>query len=246
MTTSTGLSKDDYLDQLQRELTVLADVLEHTELTTPVPSCPDWTLSDLGFHAISVLRFWRHVLSVRPDEPSDPNRDDVPDAQLAATLRDECTAIVSELRDAPLDAPMWSWTEQHQVSFLPRRMALEFAVHTWDTQLAAGQPHPIEPDLAWDGIDEYVMLARASDPQPGGEVIAITASDLGQTWVVRTVDGVMRVVDPREASVSPDASMEGSASDLLLVVWRRIPADNVRVTGDEQLLQRWLARADLS
>jgi len=90
------------------------------------------------------------------------------------------------------------------------------------------------------------MLARASDPQPDGEVVALTAADLGLTCVVRTVDGVMAVVDPSDVPASPDASMEGSASDLLLVVWRRIAPDNVTVRGDDRLLQRWLSRADLS
>ena len=53
---------------------------------------------------------------------------------------------------------MWTWTPDHTVGFWSRRMAHEVAVHRWDAQGAAGDPSPIERELAVDGIQEVFDL----------------------------------------------------------------------------------------
>ena len=40
--------------------------------------------------------------------------------------------------------------------------------------------------------------------------------------------------------------MRGSAADLLLVLWRRLPLDAVEVIGDRATAERLVARTDLS
>jgi hypothetical protein len=40
-------------------------------------------------------------------------------------------------------------------------------------------------------------------------------------------------------------ALRGTASDLLLVLWRRLPVDIVEVIGDSSVAERFLLRSDL-
>jgi hypothetical protein len=42
-----------------------------------------------------------------------------------------------------------------------------------------------------------------------------------------------------------EAQAEGSASDLLLLLWRRIRLDSLEISGDPAALARFLRRAEL-
>ncbi len=63
-------------------------------------------------------------------------------------------------------------------------------------------------------------------------------------WTVRLDADGFGLVDVTE---QPTASLSGSASDLLLVLYRRDPLDagNVAVTGDRRLAEFWLAHSAL-
>jgi uncharacterized protein (TIGR03083 family) len=242
------MNREQYLTSLSADAERIAAILDDGPLSAPVPSCPEWTLSDLGFHVLSVLRFWHEALRVRPSQPEHGEFVDVPDAELAASLRRECASISAELRRIDPQERMWTWTEQDQVSFVPRRMAQELAVHRWDAELAVGDTHPIDAELAWDGVDEYVMLSRASEPKGGAEMVRLVADDLRRSMVVRTQDGVMRVEPALSAGSSSDpvdVELAGTASDLLLVLWRRIASETLSVTGSVEVSERWLERSDL-
>jgi uncharacterized protein (TIGR03083 family) len=148
------------------------------------------------------------------------------------------------LRAADPAQPVWTWWEADQTAgFWQRRMAHETAVHRWDAQLARGDPQPIESELAADGLDENfdVMLPERrrwakSARQGAGEVYHFHRTDGPGEWAVRFApDGP---VVTRE-HVKGDVAVRGPASDLLLVVWQRIPADRLDVFGDAALLERY-------
>jgi predicted lipid carrier protein YhbT len=121
-------------------------------------------------------------------------------------------------------------------------------VHHADAALAAGTPYEVAPDLAADVVSEW--LAMLSDPitttlKPAfaelrgtGQTIALRPDgDLG--WLItRTPEGV-RWTRVTEAA---DVALAGPIRDLLLVLTRRLPVDQVAVTGDRDLIEHWLAR----
>jgi uncharacterized protein (TIGR03083 family) len=119
-------------------------------------------------------------------------------------------------------------------------MAHEVAVHRWDAQTAAGDPHPIDRVLAVDGIQEAFDLApvrlAANPPRGTGETIHFHCTDGEGEWLLRlTPDGL--VVTQEHAK--GDVAARGSASDLLLMVWGRLGPDAVDVFGDAALLERF-------
>lgn len=240
------MNVDDFLEHLRRDTERLAQVLRTGPMTSPVPACPGWTLSDLGFHVVEVLRFWRRAVLSRPQRPGEAAFEDVLDDHLADALLDARADLVAAVRDADLDARMWTWTEQDRVSFVPRRMAHEVSVHRHDAERAiGGDGGAIEAQLAWDGVDEYVMLSRASEPGPGDERVRFVAADLQRAGLITTTAGVMRFTDD-DATSTVDATVTGAASDLLLLLWHRRPLDALDVQDDRGVVARLLGRADLS
>ena len=54
---------DDPIDQIRRDGTELIRLTERGDLATTVPSCPDWSLADLGEHVVGVWAFWTGVVA---------------------------------------------------------------------------------------------------------------------------------------------------------------------------------------
>ena len=129
---------------------------------------------------------------------------------------------------------------QNLHGFWSRRVAHETAVHRWDAQAAAGAPEPVDVRLAVDGIQEMFDLLTA---RPGhervrgdGETIHLHCTDTDGEWLVRLTPQGVAVT--REHAKG-DVAARGTASDLLLLLWGRVPPDRVEVFGDASLLARW-------
>ena len=102
--------------------------------------------------------------SVEPAEYLDALRDPLEWAEQQAHL------VLDALDTADPDSSCWTFGEPRSRRFWFRRQALETAVHAWDVQQAVARPGPIAPELAIDGIDEFLtlMLPRQLKQQPGG------------------------------------------------------------------------------
>jgi uncharacterized protein (TIGR03083 family) len=233
----------EYIAALRREGAALA-VAAQGRLGAPVPSCPEWNMSELVWHMGYVHHFWKEIAARRLQDPEGLERPPRPsDDELLAWFADgvEQTAAVLEALDPA--TPVWTWAPQHDVAFIQRRMAQETAVHRVDAQLAAGPPEPIEPALAVDGIDEFMTIHLPGRAQgDGGESVHLHATDAPGEWVVAFRHGTVSV--EREHGKA-DAAVRAPASDLLLLLWRRVSPDDVEILGDPDALRSFLARSSL-
>jgi hypothetical protein len=111
-----------------------------------------------------------------------------------------------------------------------RHQVQEAAVHRWDAEAAAGDVTPLAPDAAADAIDEFlaVSLGDALDALEGS--VTITASDTDARWNVGRAGG-------------PVADLVGTASDVLLVLYRRVDHDTLTIEGDPELAATFLGLA---
>ena len=129
--------------------------------------------------------------------------------------------------------PTWTWFPPDQtVGFWIRRMAHETAIHRYDAELAVGRTTPVVGDLALDGVDEALTVILPTD----GDITSLAQVDLPtvevdtgvRSFFVRpTLQGIF-VDGTGEAATT----IEGVPSDLLLWLWRRADAGNLKVTGD--------------
>jgi MDMPI C-terminal domain len=170
----------------------------------------------------------------------------VPDNELAARLVVAADALATTVYPRDPAIPVWSWSAQKNVGFIHRRMAQEITVHRWDGEQAVGDTTPIEPTLATDGIDEFLRIHLPSDPDQlvgPRDRVCFATSDTDTSWTVAVGGDRVEVVDGATGS---DVVARGPAETLLLLQWMRAGIDDVTVEGDPSVLERFLARSDLS
>ena len=247
--------------EIEASTATMAGLAGHDDLTRRVPTCPDWTLRELAIHVGRAHRWATAIVGTRSAEfipfrqvpdgrmPDDP-------AQQAPWLRAGAVRLIDAVRAAGSDR-VWTFNALRPASFWGRRMANETAVHRADAELAAGRDPQIAADVAADGIDEWLgflsgagsLASAAEDPRlgalPDGGVLHVHATDDGLAdgageWLVRR-DGDQVTVERGHAK--GDVVLRGPAGRVLLVLVRRLPADDpqIQVLGDAAMLTAWLA-----
>lgn len=122
-------------------------------------------------------------------------------------------------------------------------MAHETAVHRWDAEAAVTAASAVDADLAPDGIEELleVFLYEAAASLPGeglGGSLGLRCTDVAGAWVIRLAK--------RRAEVTPDegpatATLSGTASELLLFLWNRVPPVHLGLEGSAAVAEAWPA-----
>jgi uncharacterized protein (TIGR03083 family) len=200
-----------------------------------VPSTPAWTLRDLAHHLGEVQRVWTE--NVRAADPAAPWGGEVAmpgDDVLAGWLGDGTTLLCDALEAAGPGAPCWTWWgEPATAGAVARHEAQESAVHTWDAEAVGATPNALTPEVADDGVGEFleIVLGSGAAAVPGS--VTLRAIDTGGSWEV-TGRGRRR------------AEVKGTASDLVLMLYRRIPVADCVVEGDPLLVAAFLSLADTS
>lgn len=233
-----------YLDDLETEGSRLGTAARSAGIDAAVPACPGWRVADLLVHTAKVFRHKTHVLERRLlERPAggDWNVDD-PAPSAAADFYDaELAALLAALRGADPVERVWTFVPDDQtVGFWCRRMAQEAVVHRVDAEAAGGSPGPVRPELAVDGIDEALdvflaprLAAGALDGPPA--TVHLHATDAVGEWLVHLAPDELRV---ERSHAKGDAAARGTASDLLLWLWGRVPLDDLEVFGDVAALTR--------
>jgi uncharacterized protein (TIGR03083 family) len=251
-----------YLELLETDGEALA-VAAPRDLRAAVPSCPDWNVADLVRH---VGRIHRHKAGiVRAASPAyqpgyETSRTVVAplDDELIDWYRAGLRGLVESLSSRDPESPAWSWAGDHRVAFWNRRMAQETAVHRWDVENALGEPSPIDPELASDGVDEalgtFVRLSKVPyQDRPG--FVRLKCTDVRGDWVVTLKPGEIPIHEAAPDVPIHDAAADGEAdavvrhvaSDVLLFVWRRLTPGQVEVSGDHELVESfWRYLAELT
>ncbi|NJC69298.1 maleylpyruvate isomerase family mycothiol-dependent enzyme [Planosporangium thailandense] len=224
-----------------------AAVGQEDVLTAPVPSCPDWTVEDLVRHLASLYRWVTgHVGRGVTDNPDAMDSSGSPTGRAVLGWWDEQYAELLKTLDW-LDPALPAWNpapQSKRAEFWHRRMAHETAVHRWDAQMAVGLAEPVEAKLAADGVtevlDTLLPMGRRRGPTDRYGVVALRATDLGGVWDVRLRGEGIALLDT-DTLLDHDHHNErvvasGTASDLLLALYGRVPFDILDIVGDESLL----------
>ncbi len=240
------MDNSEFLAALRCDGAAFRAAIAGSDLDAPVPSCPGWTVRDLLWHLSEVHYFWANIVSQRATAWDQVVRiEQVPDGELLAYYDQSFERVVAVLSETDPSAEVWTWSAQHDVAFVIRRMAHETAVHRWDAEQAAGRSVPIDPILASDGIDEFLEhflddVAEGSAPVDGS--VHIHCGDTPGEWTIRPTSGGYEVT--REHAKG-DCALRGDASNLLLSLWRRVGTDVIDVVGDADIATRFLAATNL-
>ncbi|WP_194926024.1 maleylpyruvate isomerase family mycothiol-dependent enzyme [Catenulispora pinisilvae] len=242
----------DHIAHFERETTAFhraALMAAMPAAPPPVPSCPDWTTADLVRHISRVHRLVNHVIVDRLQSPP-PDRQklftapaDATGEDLADWFAEGAIALAATFHSTAPEVPVWTWGTQHDVGFWLRVQTIEVAVHRWDLEGAIGSPQPVDEELAADGVAQFldvvVPFRRGSLkdlPPMGGESYRFRQTDGREVWsIVLDPDGPRPLGEDEPA----DVELAGSASDLLLFLWHRIPGEPLMTKGDAKTLERF-------
>ena len=238
------LTNAGYLAILRREGDAFADSVARA-LSAPVTSCEPWVGADLLWHMIEVHYSWKFIVESHLMNPDDyVPRSKPADKDLLSEFNAGLNELIRVLSSTDSARSCWTWAGIQDVAWVTRRMAHETAVHAWDARCAAGNATEIDASLASDGIDEFVHVMvmsnlRAEEAPLSGSV-HIHCTDVDGEWLIVPTT-TTEVVVTREHSKG-DCAIRGSASSLLLGLWRRIPMSSLEVIGSADVAAQFLNR----
>jgi uncharacterized protein (TIGR03083 family) len=218
-----------FLECLATDFARLREVVP-LDLAAEVPSCPGWTVADLGRHVGQV--YLHKTLAMREGaEPEQWPPPGLADEDPLVLLDRSYAELIAEFAARKPEDPAGTWYKPDQtVGFWIRRMAQETVIHRIDAELGTGQPvAPVPDDLAIDGIDELLNVFLAYSVLEWGRYFtSILSQSAGHTYSVET-DGARWGIEISPSAVtvsdappsSPEVRISGSPTAVLRWVWNR-------------------------
>jgi uncharacterized protein (TIGR03083 family) len=245
----------DYAAALLEQNRAFGELIRSGDPSTPVPTCPGWSLSQLFRHVGRGDHWAAQIVADRSDHYLDPRTVDggkpPADPDEAITwLHGGAQLLVDAVEQVGAETPVWTFLGSRPAYWWVRRRLHEATVHRADAAMALTLDYVLTPELAADAVSEWLerVAAQAGSgdaalPLEDGQTIHLHADDPGLgvagEWTIRT-DG-----DRITWSHGHDkgaVALRGGAVDLLLAVVRRVPvADtDIAVFGDSEIWQHWL------
>ena len=251
----------DYAAALLQENRAFADLIRDADESLPVPTCPGWDVQKLVKHVGRGDRWAAQIVSEKRDDYLDPrnveggkpppNPDDT-----VSWLHGGAQRLIDAVELSGVETPVWTFLGPRPANWWIRRRVHEVAVHRADVALAQGADFTLEPEMAADGITEWLeriaIQAKAGElPLEDGNTLHLHATDPGLgdagEWTVGVggngISGITWSHEHGKGSVA----LRGGATELLLAMVRRVPvADTgIVVFGDDAVWQKWLDRTPL-
>jgi uncharacterized protein (TIGR03083 family) len=243
----------DYAAALVEQTRLFGEVAFSADLTTPVPTCPGWSVLQVLRHLGRGDRWAAQIIAERRQTGLDPREvanGRPPDDEAGAQrwLLDSPRTVIDAADDTDSDATVWTFLGPRPPAWWVRRRLHEATVHRADITLAIGRPYDLSAELAGDGISEWLDRLSVQPPSaaalPEGSSLTLTATDLDATWHITGRDGGLSWSPAVPEAV--DARLTGPATGLLLALVRRQSAAEAgcRVEGRDELWSGWLAATD--
>ena len=199
---------------IARESEAFAAVLDAGDLDARVPGCPDWALRDLARaprtraavlgrrSCASAPTSSRRVPTIEPSRSTTPSS-----RRGCARRRATCS---TRCAPRPRDTPAWVWwRDDRTVGAIARHQVQEAAVHRWDAQSAVGAPAAARTSRSPTTASKSSCGSRAS-----------CATRRRSRSRSRTPVGRSRC-----PTSPPSVTVSATASDLVLLLYGRIAAD---------------------
>ncbi|WP_006246115.1 maleylpyruvate isomerase family mycothiol-dependent enzyme [Mycolicibacterium tusciae] len=245
----------DFRAALLDQTHAFGELIRGVDPSTPVPTCPDWTVRQLFRHVGRGNRWAAQIVAERRSEPLEPRgvrNGKPPDDEDGAIdwLNGGAKQIISAVDQVGPDARVWTFLGPRPAGWWIRRRLHEVVVHRADAAFAVGAEFDPPPELAADAINEWIELMvvqadRHSPPVERGRTLHLHATDagLGPTgeWTITNdEEGLSWTHDHGKG----DVALRGPAKDLLLAIVRRRPVTEleIEVFGDSAVLDAWLER----
>lgn len=239
----------ELIKSLVRDGQLLAFAAADADPDAAVPNCPDWHVRDLLRHTSMVHRWATAFITEGYTDPRPPAPETTLDGdELLEWFREGHGLLVAALSEAPADMECWTFLSAppSPLAFWSRRQAHETAIHRTDAESAlSGKPGPVAAAFAADGVDELLtgFHARAKSRVRTEEprVLRVRAIDTDDVWTVRLSTDHPHTERTDEGPA--DCEISGTAEQLYLTLWNRLPLTAVSITGEKDLAHLWRERS---
>jgi uncharacterized protein (TIGR03083 family) len=231
----------------ERSTAFRAAIAAAPSLDSVVPTCPDWTLFELAQHLGDGRRAWAATIDAGPDATAKSTVQTAPAALkereiLLSWLAESVQLMLNSLQAAGPARGCWTWWGKSQSAqtcgAVARHQLQEIAVHTYDAQLTIGVPRPIPTEVALDGVEEFLSTISTTTVawphQPAAVDYHAVEGGSWRNWL--SAQGA-RLTTPADESPA-DTVVRGTASQLVLAFYGRIPLDSLTIDGNRQLLDQ--------
>ncbi len=213
-------------------------------LLLPIPHIEDWTVGTVIGHTGWVSRYVTAALQSPPDQP--PRRGDIAESpvgdEVLRWFTDGINGLFDVIDTIDPEVIVPTFAGPQPARWWIRRLAHEVSMHRWDAESAIGSPQPIDAAQAIDGVDEVLETfaptrLRFDTLGGAGEVVHLHATDVEHgEWLITLGPSSLTWTHGHDKGA---VAARGPVSDLLLMLWSRIPPSRLEVFGDAGLLDRW-------
>jgi uncharacterized protein (TIGR03083 family) len=250
----------DYPAAFLEENRAFSELFHDADGATPVQACPGWSLDQLFRHvgrgdrwAAQIVRDrLDHFLDGRSVEAGKPPPDR---AEAITWLHGGAQLLIEAVESAGGQTPAWTFLGTRPANWWIRRRLHETAVHRADAAIAVGTDFALAPDVAADGITEFlerIVIQAGGDgaalPLEAGTSLHLHATDPGLgaagEWTINVSgDGITWSHEHGKGS----GALRGGATELLLAMARRttVADTGIEIFGDQAVWQTWLDRTPL-
>ncbi len=239
---------NSYLAVLATEATVLAAAADEAGLAATVPTCPGWTVSDLVLHIGEVHRWATAAVASEATRLSEVPADflgPLPEpADSVAWFRSGAAKLCDTLAAADPSVEYATFLNEPmapRLLFWARRQTMETSMHRVDAESANGRCTGFAPDVAIDGIDEFLIgflpRSRTTLHADVSRTLQIAPDYTDRRWLV-SIGPELPVATRLATDVDAAAqcTVAGSASDIYLALWNRASLDALSISGDHSVV----------
>lgn len=256
----SSLTAVDYATAFLEENSAFSELFTDVDPSTPVPTCPGWTLEQLLRHVGRGDRWAAQIVRERLQEFLDPRsveggKPPPERADAISWLQGGARRLVDAVKLTGAETPVWTFLGPRPANWWIRRRLHETAVHRADVAISTGGQFALAPEIAADGITEWlerVAIQAGGDggplPLEAGSTLHLHATDPGLgdagEWTVK-LDGGTVAWSHEHGKGS--VALRGGATDLLLAILRRVPLaeTGIELFGDDAVWATWLDRTPL-
>jgi uncharacterized protein (TIGR03083 family) len=239
----------DYRSVLLDETRSFGSLIHSCDASTPVPTCPGWTVRELFHHVGRGHRWAAQIVATRAVAALDPRF--VPEGEPPGEvtggidwLVEGAALLVDAVARAGPDTAVWTILGSRPAWWWLRRRAFDTLVHAVDAAMAQGVEHHMSSLIAAEALTEWLERVAAqadtsSAPLRPGQCLSFQATDTDDRW---TVSGTQTGVTWAAEQGPGDVLLRGPMTDLLLAAVRRRRLDETGITvvGDAAVWQAWL------